>query len=498
MDMTNNCLWEALDVGKSFGPTVALAGANLQLRPGEIHALVGENGAGKSTMSKVACGVYPVDQGTFQLSGEYFEPESLTRAASRGVGLVFQESMIITVLSVAENIFLDKLRQFRRGGLLDRARMRREASMHLVSAGADFDVDAEWSTLNLGQRKMVELARALVSAPRLLFVDEATAVLDSAGRELVLAALRRLRDQGVSICYISHHMEEVLSLSDRVTVMRDGRTIATLDTAKTSRSELESLMVGREVTDSLYPTRNPIDNPPVVLATNELGYGEHLHDVSFELRAGEVLGIAGLAGCGGTELLRVIAGEFRTRTGSMLLHGKSFAPRTTRDAIRQGVAYLPGDRDGEGLLGGASIRENIGLAALPQTFHFVDHAAERQTAKSFVASLRIKARSVEQTVDGLSGGNRQKVVLGKLLATSPKILLLDNPTRGVDIGARAHVYEAITAAITAGMAVLLLSEDLPEVMGLSNRLLVMRRGYVSKAFTKTVDLTEQQVLSHML
>ena len=498
MGMTDNYLWEALDIGKSFGPTAALAGASLQLRPGEIHALVGENGAGKSTMSKVACGAYPVDRGTFRLSGEDFEPESLTRAASRGVGLVFQESMIIPVLSIAENIFVDKLREFRRGGLLDRTRLRREASVYLVAAGADFDVDADWSTLTLGQLKMVELARALASAPRLLFVDEATAVLDSAGRELLLAALRRLRDQGVGICYISHHMEEIFSLSDRVTVMRDGRTIATLDTASTSRSELESLMVGREISDSLYPSRPPLENPPIVLAAEGLRYGEHLQDVSFGLRSGEVLGIAGLAGCGGTELLRVIAGVSRAHAGTMLLNRELFAPRATRDAMRQGVVYLPGDRDGEGLLGGASIRENIGLAILPPTFHLVDNGAEGQTAKSLMASLRIKARSVEQTVDGLSGGNRQKVVLGKLLATSPKILLLDNPTRGVDIGARAHVYEAITAAIAAGMAVLLLSEDLPEVMGLSDRLLVMRRGCISNAFTETVGLTERQVLSHML
>jgi ABC-type sugar transport system ATPase subunit len=496
--MTDNYLWEALDIGKSFGPTAALAGASLQLRPGEIHALVGENGAGKSTMSKVACVAFPVDRGKFRLSGEYFEPRSLTRAASRGVGLVFQESMIIPVLSIAENIFIDKLRQFRRGGLLDRSRLRRQASKHLVAAGADFDVDAEWSTLSLGQRKMVELARALASAPRLLFVDEATAVLDSAGRDLLLAALRRLRDQGVGICYISHHMEEIFSLSDQVTVMRDGQTIATLETARTSRSELESLMVGREIADSLYPTRHPIENPSIVLTVEGLGYGEQLHDISFELRSGEVLGIAGLAGCGGTELLRVIAGVLRASVGSMFLDSEVFAPHTTRDAMRQGIAYLPGDRDGEGLLGGASIRENIGLTTLPQTFHLVNNGAERQTAKSFVASLRIKARSVEQTVDGLSGGNRQKVVLGKLLATSPRILLLDNPTRGVDIGARAHVYEAITAAIAAGMAVLLLSEDLPEVMGLSDRLLVMRRGHVSHAFPETVGLTERQVLSHML
>lgn len=496
--MADSYLWEALDVGKSFGPTVALAGAQLQLRPGEIHALVGENGAGKSTISKVACGVYPVDSGGFRFAGEHFEPHSLTRAASKGVGLVFQESMVITILSVAENIFLDKLRDFRRGGLLDRARLLREASVHLAAAGADFDVDTEWSTLNLGQRKMVEVARALASQPRLLFIDEATAVLDAAGRELVLAALRRLRDQGVSICYISHHMDEVFALADRITVMRDGRTVATLDTAATTRPELESLMVGREVAASMFPTRHRIDDSPVVLAAEGVGHGGRLHDVSFELRSGEVLGIAGLAGCGGTELLKAIAGELPVHSGSMWLHGDSFAPRTPREAMRRGVAYLPGDRDGEGLLSGASIRENIGLPALPQSLRLVDNAAERRTATKFVTSLQIKTPSVEHPVDGLSGGNRQKVVLAKLLAISPGVLLLDNPTRGVDIGARVQVYQAVSEAVAEGMAVLLLSEDLLEVLGLSDRLLVMRAGRGSKTFSDTAVLTERDVLAHML
>jgi len=491
-------LWEARDVRKSFGPTTALAGVHLQVRRGEIQALVGENGAGKSTLAKAACGVYGVDGGSFRLAGEPFEPGTLTAAAVRGVGLVFQESMVSPALSVAENVVIDRLRDFGRVGYVDRRRVRREAATHLAAAGADFDVDADWSTLNLGQRKMVELARAVSRRPRMLFVDEATAVLDATGRDLVLTALRRLRDQGVSICYVSHHLDEVFALADRITVMRDGSVVATLDTGAATRPELESLMVGREVASSLFPQRTPAGERPVVLNGKGVAAGSGLHGVDLSVRGGEVLGIAGLAGCGGSELLKAVAGELPVRGGRLTLHGQDYSPKTPRHAMRHGVAYLPGDRDGEGLLAGASVRENIGLTGLPGSLHPVRVGPERQLAGRFVESLRIKTSSVDQPVDGLSGGNRQKVVLAKLLALRPGLLLLDNPTRGVDVGARVHLYRAISDAIEAGTAVLLLSEDLPEVMGLSDRLLVLRGGRGTTTFPSTTGVSESQVLAHML
>ena len=491
-------LWEARGVSKAFGPTRALRDASVVLHAGEIHALCGENGAGKSTMSKVACGVYPVDAGEFQRSGAPFVPSSLTSAAEHGVGLVFQESMISNTLSVAENIFIDRLRDFRRAGFLDRTRLNAEASRHLETAGADFGVDTDWSDLDLGRRKMVEIARAISRDPAVLFVDEATAVLDAEGRELVMAALRGFRDRGMSICYVSHHMDEIFALTDRITVMRDGHTVATLSTPDTTRGELESLMVGREVFESMFPARTEARSTPEALSVEELSDGNRLRGVSLALRAGEIVGIAGLAGCGGTELLRTIAGDSSATSGRMSLQGAPYAPRTPRHAMTKGVVFLPGDRDGDGLLGHASVRENIALASLPGSLARTSPADERRTADRYVEALSIKTTSTEQPVERLSGGNRQKVVLAKLLATTPRILLLDNPTRGVDVGARAQIYQAIADAAAAGMAVLLLSEDLLEVLGMSDRVVVLRKGAVSASFDDVAELGERDVLPHML
>lgn len=494
----NDVLWEARGVSKAFGPTRALRDASVVLRAGEIHALCGENGAGKSTMSKVACGVYPVDSGEFRRSGEPFVPSSLTVAAGHGVGLVFQESMISTTLSVAENIFVDRLREFRRGGVLDRSRMEAEGARHLAVAGADFGVDADWSDLDLGRRKMVEIARAVSRDPAVLFVDEATAVLDAEGRELVMTALRGFRDRGMGICYVSHHMDEIFSLTDRITVMRDGQTVGTLQTSETTRPELESLMVGREVLASMFPPRTVTAGATEVLSVEDVSDGQRLRGVSLALRAGEVVGLAGLAGCGGAELLRTIAGDSAAVGGHMSLQGSPYAPRTPRHAMSKGVAFLPGDRDGDGLLGYASVRENIALASLPGSLGRTSPRDERRTAERYIDELSIKATSTEQPVERLSGGNRQKVVLAKLLATEPRVLLLDNPTRGVDVGARAQIYQAIADAAALGMAVLLLSEDLLEVLGMSDRLVVLRHGRVSAELDDVESLGERDVLPHML
>jgi ABC-type sugar transport system ATPase subunit len=496
--MPESIVWEASDVHKAFGATPALSGANLALRVGEIHGLCGENGAGKSTMSKAACGVFPIDSGSFRYDNQSFQPVSLTKAGGRGVTLVFQESMVIPTLTIAENIFIDRLREFQRGGVLSRRELSLAASKNLEAAGADFDVDADWLHLNLGQRKMVEIARALSKEPSVLFVDEATAVLDAAGRELVMAALRRLRDRGVSICYVSHHLDEIFALTDRITVMRDGRDVGTFDTATTNSSDLETLMVGHEVAGSMYPSRHVGVDAPDLLSIETLGDHGPLQDVSLHIRAGEILGIAGLAGCGGSDLLHIIAGDRARHHGHMLMHGAPYSPRSPRHALGMGVALLPGDRDAEGLLGSGSVRENIALASLPRSIQLTHVRNENAVASRFVDTLSIKTSTVEQPVDRLSGGNRQKVVLAKLLATEPLLLLLDNPTRGVDVGARAQIYASIADAARSGMAVLLLSEDLLELIGLSDRILVLREGKVSGTFESTAGLSEQVVLPYML
>lgn len=493
----NNIVWSAHNVSKRFGPTRALVEASVSIRAGEIHGLIGENGAGKSTITKVATGVHHADEGTFIINGNSYEPRSLQQSANLGVSLIFQEITVNRMLSVAENVFISRLRNYRRAGLMDRRRINTEAQSHLDSLGADFSVKDNVESLSLGQLKVIELARAIAEKPSMLFVDEATAVLDANGKELVLKSLRSLRDQGLAIGYVSHHFDEIFSLTDRVTIMRNGSNVATLETAKTDRHEIESLMVGRSVVESMFPPKRDGTNERVLSASG-VTLSERVKNVSFQVNRGEVLGIAGLSGSGGSDLLRVLAGDLRRTGGEIELLGTGYAPKSPEVAMDRKVAYLPGDRDGEGLVGNFSVRENIGMSLLPGSLKPVRVGAERTRVKNLIDKLRIKTQTPEAEVDSLSGGNRQKVVLAKLLAINPDVLLLDNPTRGVDVGAREHLYSAIAEAAETGMSVILLSEDLHELLGLANRLIVFREGEVSHEIDSLSDSSEREIISHML
>ena len=492
-------IWTADGINKSFGALQALSSAHLSLRTGEIHALMGENGAGKSTLSKVAAGVYQIDEGTFEFDGSPFLPTSIMSAARAGIGLVFQEQSTSSSLTIAENIFINDLRKFRVGPLINRKKIEAAASAQLKSVGADFDVSAEMASLDVGQKKILEVARALAQNPRLVFMDEVTAFLDARGRELVLKAMQNLKAQGITVCFVTHHMDEVFQIADRVTVMRDGKTIKTLEVDQTDRSELERLMVGREVASHMYPTKeNKSISSENLLELDNISVGDRINGVTLSVTPGEIIGIAGLAGCGGNILLKAIGGDLPVKNGSMKSGDEDYDPKSPRDAIDVGIAYLPGERDLEGLLSMFSVRENISLAILPATFSHVSSAAEITISKQYVDELKIKTHSIESQVDTLSGGNRQKVVLSKLLALKPKLLLLDNPTRGVDVGAREQIYQSINNAALAGMAIILYSEDLPELLGLSDRILVLRHGTVSKEFKNVSGLAENDVITFML
>ncbi|MGB3481776.1 MAG: sugar ABC transporter ATP-binding protein [Mycobacterium sp.] len=494
----NTAVWSARNVSKAFGPTKALSDASVSIRAGEIHGLIGENGAGKSTITKVAVGVHHADSGTFTLNGADYQPKSLTQTAEIGVSLIFQEITVNPMLTVAENVYISKLWKYRRAGLLDTRTLNRKAQEHLERLGADFSVRDDVGSLNLGQLKIIELARAIAEEPTILFVDEATAVLDARGKELIINALRSLVGQGLAIGYVSHHFDEIFSLTDRVTIMRNGSNVATLETSQTNRAEIESLMVGRAVADKMFPTKATPTARKTVLAAERVTLDNRVLDASFEVGRGEVLGIAGLAGSGGAALLRVLAGDLPMTSGVIELESAPYKPRSPKEAMARKVAYLPGDRDLEGLVGNFSVRENIALAAQRPSFAPVRRREEREMVTGLVHELRIKAESSEIHVDSLSGGNRQKVVLAKLLAIKPHVLLLDNPTRGVDVGAREHLYAAIAQAAEQGMSVLLLSEDLGELLGLSHRLMVFRNGKISHHFDALDGIVERDVISHML
>jgi ribose transport system ATP-binding protein len=490
----------AHDICKKYGSTVALDHVPLLLRPGEVHALVGENGAGKSTLMKIAAGAEQPDSGTLALDGAPYRPHSLRAAQQSGVALVFQEVTINTSLTVAENIFIDRLRDFTNAvGLVDRGRLERRAQEILDSLDAGISVRENLAALDLGKWKCIEIARALSYQPSVLLLDEATAFLNLQEVRAVLAAMDRLRRNGLTIGFVSHHLDEVLEVADRMSILKDGRYVGTFATGEVTIETIQSRMVGRELSASLYPQRKTATATPApLLHLQEVAAEPDFGPVSLTLNRGEVLGVGGLKGAGGESLLALVAGDRAVTQGAMRLDGEPYRPRAPVDAWQAAVAYLPGDRTAEGLLLDFSVLDNLVLSAQPHHGPFFDRPAATSLAQRLMQQLRIKAATPWVRCGDLSGGNLQKVVLGKCLAPHPRLLLLDNPTRGVDVGARAEIYRIIRALADDGMAVLLLSQDLPELLGLSDRIVVMRRGSIAGLFLAEAQPTEADVIRQMV
>ncbi|HPT83373.1 MAG TPA: sugar ABC transporter ATP-binding protein [Limnochordia bacterium] len=490
---------EARNIFKSFGAIKAVQNVSITFEGGKVRALVGENGAGKSTLLKVLAGVHAPDSGEVFLDGAAFKPTSLTDAAKHGVALVMQETNINPCLSIAENIFIDRLREFRRkSGLIDRRRMQKAAQGWLDSIGADIDAREELRKLNVGQWKMIELARAMSTEPKVLLLDEVTAFLNRDEMESFYALIETLKGRGIAIGFISHHLNEVFSLADNVTVLKDGCSVADVEPQNVTQRELERLMVGRDIGESMYPPRQPRQRTEKALSVQELHVPGRVEGVSFDLYSGEVLGIGGLKGSGGESILKALYGDMPFRTGTVLLHGAQYHPRAPFEAIERGVAMVPGERTLEGLILQLSVLFNLNLISMPTKGLLVDRKEEQRIANSQVDLLSIRTSSVNVAVGSLSGGNAQKVVIGKCLASEPKVLLLNNPTRGIDVGARYEIYQIIDKLRNDGISIIMVSEDLPELLGMSDRLIIMKSGKISKLFTSTDGLTEEEVISYMI
>jgi ribose transport system ATP-binding protein len=448
-------------VHKQFGATQALSGVDLEAEAGEVHAVVGENGAGKSTLMAVLAGALRPDSGTLSLEGRPYSPSGPLAARQAGVGVVYQEPQLCPHLTVAENLVLgDEPTRF---GLLDRARIRRRAEAALAEIAAGIDPSARVSLLPPSAQQMVEIARALAQAEcRVLILDEPTSRLGADETARLFGTIRRLRDGGTTVLYVSHFLEELRAIADRFTVLRDGRTVGSGRMAETSPDELVSLMAGRRVAaDAVRSERTPGE---VVLAIEGLAGDPLPRAASLELRRGEVLGIAGLVGSGRTELLRAIFGLDRVRSGRVRVHAV--------------LGLLSEDRKGEGLALGMSVADNITLSRLDA---FVLPARQRAAAERWVARLGIRSRSVTQPVVELSGGNQQKVALARLLHHDVDVALLDEPTRGIDVASRADVYRLIDELALGGKAVLVVSSSLPELLGVCDRVAVMHRGVLGAA-----------------
>jgi len=468
-------------IEKAFPGVRALDQCRFEFRSGEVHALVGENGAGKSTLMKVLAGVARCDAGTIRLDGREVVIGSPRAAQDLGISIIHQELNLMPHLTVAQNIFIGREPRRRLRFLLDEPAINEQARTLLERLRLRIDPRTRVSELTVAKQQMVEIAKALSLSSRVLIMDEPTAALTDAEIAELFRITRELRDKGVGIVHISHRLEELHAISDRITVMRDGKTVQTLATPDATIEEIIRLMVGRTIYEGA-PEIPDLPHHEVVLELRHVSRGRALRDISFTLRRGEILGVAGLVGAGRTEVARAVFGADPIDSGEILVRGRAVKIRSPRDAVRHGIAYLSEDRKRFGLVLGLDIESNIVLATLRRFLGWlgvVDAARTRAAARRYVDALRIRTPSLQQKAKNLSGGNQQKVVIGKWLAAETEILLFDEPTRGIDVGAKSEIYRLLNDLAVQGKSILMISSELPEVLRMSHRILVMCEGRIT-------------------
>jgi rhamnose transport system ATP-binding protein len=485
-------LVELRGISKTYGGVHAVSDVSFPIQPAAVHALVGENGAGKSTLVKILTGVVSPDEGELLIEGEPQRIGDAQTAHRLGIVAMYQEPTVFPDLTVAENVFAGR---HLRSGLrtVDWRAMGVEAARILTELGVDFAPDTPVRGLGVADRQLLEIAKALSSSARLLIMDEPTAALSPNEVDNLFATVRRLRERGVAIVFISHRLEEVSLIADTVTVLRDGRHVATRPAAELSHGEIVRLMVGRSL-EALFP-KEDAEIGDIVFRAEGLTRRGVFSNVSFELRRGEIVGLAGFVGSGRTEVARSIFGIDPLDGGRISIEGRPFRPGWPRKALRRGLAYLPEDRLQQGLVQPMSVGQNISMAVLPELTPagLLRPRRERTLARRFMEQLRIKATSPAQVVRSLSGGNQQKVVLSKWLAAEPRILILDEPTHGVDVGTKADVHRTISHLASEGLTILMISSELLEVLGMSDRILVMREGRLVAEIPRA-EATEERVI----
>jgi len=480
--MTETPILKLTNISKTFPGVKALDSVSFEVMPGEVHALLGENGAGKSTLIKIVSGVYRPNTGEIAIDGEPVQFSTTRDAQEKGIATIYQEFSLYPELSVAENIFIGHAPQRELGPfkMIDWRKMRQSARELLASLDIhDMNVSQNVRALSVGNRQRVEIAKALSLNARLLIMDEPTAALTESDVAKLFEIVEQLRKRGVAIIYISHRLSEVFEICDRVSVLRDGEYIGTQYVKDTNEDELVSMMVKRAV-DNRFP-KLPSDPGKNVLEVRGLSHEPLTRDVSFTLRAGEIVGFAGLVGSGRSELAHLLFGIRKPHSGSILIDGHPIKFRHPGQAIREGIAYVPEDRGTQGLVKEMTIKENVSLSILRTItrFQFIQSSEEKKLAQNAIQQLGIRAYSVQQIVEQLSGGNQQKVVVSRWLASDPKILIVDEPTRGVDVGAKAEIHRLLSKlAVERGLAIMMISSELPEIIGMSDRVYVMRGGQI--------------------
>ena len=481
--MSEEYVLELEHIRKEYPGVVALSDVTLQLKKGEILALIGENGAGKSTLIKTCSGAVIPTSGKIKVNGKVFDRMTPQLAAENGIAIIYQEFNNVGELSAAENLFLG--RAIRHGWTIDRKAMNEEAAKAFAQLKIKIDPNELVKNLTVGYQQMIEIAKAIQQNAKILIMDEPSAPLTSKEVENMFAVVRLLKEQGVSIIYISHRLEEIFELSDRIEVLRDGEYIKTLITKETNEAELIHLMVGREMKKK-FPERKPcVDHSKVVLECQHL-YGNGDKDINLKIYAGEVLGLGGLVGAGRTELAEVLFGAKPIESGKIIFNGKEIAPKSPREAINLGIALVPEDRKRHGLLLGVSIKNNINMPIYERISKasFINRKVEKETAQKYIDEIRIKTPSMNQLVKNLSGGNQQKVILGKRLAGDCQLIIFDEPTRGIDVGAKFEIYKLINDLVAEGRSVLMISSEMEELIGMSDRIIVLAENEITGELQK--------------
>ena len=484
------------NVGKTFGPVTVIKDVTVSVYAGKVQVLLGENGAGKSTLIKMMAGVYQPDAGHIVVDGKTVTLPTTRAAEELGIATIHQELNLVPTMSIAENVMLGRMPT--RHGMVDRAAMRNRARAALALIGLDVDVDTLVGELGIARQQLVEIAKALSINARILILDEPTAALTRHETESLFAVMADLRSRGVGMLFISHHLDEIAEVGDTVTVLRDGEFVAEVP-ASTPEDELVRLMVGRSIEEQ-YPRNaggaTETTETSEILAVEHLSSSGRFTDINFTVRAGEVLGIAGLVGAGRTELIRAIAGADHYDSGTVTVRGRALPKANIKAAIKAGIGHVPEDRKGQGLVTGASVNDNLGYATLASTARLglADFAGQRSRAQAVATKLRIRMHTIDQAIGALSGGNQQKAVFGRWIIAASTVLLLDEPTRGVDVGAKVEIYELMNAITAAGGAIVMVSSELPEILGMSDRILVMRDGLLAGELT-AAEATQDAVMT---
>jgi ribose transport system ATP-binding protein len=485
-------LFEMKGIGKTFPGVKALQGVNLTVREGQVHALLGENGAGKSTLIKILSGAYTKDEGQIFFEGNPVEIRGPQDAQALGISTIYQEFNLARNLTVAENIFLGHLP--RKGLSVDWARVKSRSREILDTLGVTFSVDTLTSTLSVAEQQLVEIAKSLNRKTRILIMDEPSAVLGEKDLEKLFEVVRSLQAQGIGVIYISHRLKEIFELADEVTILKDGRYVDTRTVSEVTMDDLVKLMIGRELKD-VYPKRAPTPGD-VLLEVSNVSRPKLVHDISFKLRAGEIVGFAGITGSGRTELVRTIFGADPC-TGEIRISGRPYKPRSPADAIHQGVALVTEDRKAQGLFLKLNVTINTTISGLRQLCRYgvIQLSRELTLVQKMIQDLSIKTPGPNFIVVNMSGGNQQKVVLARWLSIGTRIFILDEPTRGIDVGSKSEIYQIMDELTKKGVGIIMISSELPEVLGMSDRILVMRQGTIVKELSRA-EASEETIMSY--